>query len=39
VDKCILVCSNCHAEIHEEINQFGESKIVNKVLNKNNIAP
>lgn len=19
VDKCILVCSNCHAEIHEEI--------------------
>lgn len=20
--KCILVCSNCHAEIHEEIEQF-----------------
>jgi len=19
VDKCILVCSNCHAEIHEEL--------------------
>lgn len=21
VDKCILVCSNCHAEIHEELNK------------------
>ena len=21
VDKCILVCSNCHAEIHEELEQ------------------
>jgi hypothetical protein len=20
VDKCILVCANCHIEIHEEIN-------------------
>lgn len=19
VDKCVLVCSNCHAEIHEEL--------------------
>lgn len=24
VDKCILVCSNCHAEIHAGINQFTE---------------
>ena len=22
VDKCILVCSNCHAEIHEELDQI-----------------
>jgi len=21
LDKCILVCSNCHREIHHEINQ------------------
>ena len=21
VDKCILVCSNCHSEIHEEIRE------------------
>ena len=20
VDKCILLCSNCHAEIHDELN-------------------
>ena len=29
VDKCILVCSNCHIEIHEEIKKFGYSEIVN----------
>lgn len=23
VDKCILLCSNCHAEIHEELMQQG----------------
>jgi predicted HNH restriction endonuclease len=23
VDKCILVCSNCHAEIHEELYEQG----------------
>jgi transcription elongation factor Elf1 len=22
VDKCILVCANCHAEIHEELTQL-----------------
>lgn len=31
VDKCILVCSNCHAEIHEEIRNFGFSVKVNKI--------
>ncbi len=23
IDKCILVCANCHAEIHEELNTIG----------------
>lgn len=23
VDKCILVCSNCHAEIHQELYEMG----------------
>lgn len=23
VDKCILVCSNCHAEIHQELFEQG----------------
>ena len=23
VDKCILVCANCHAEIHEKENKDG----------------
>ena len=31
VDKCICVCSNCHIEIHEEITNYGYSKIVNKL--------
>lgn len=31
VDKCILVCSNCHIEIHEEINNKGYSDIVNNI--------
>jgi DNA-binding CsgD family transcriptional regulator len=33
VDKCILVCSNCHIEIHEEIRNNGYSEIIiNKIL-------
>lgn len=32
VDKCILVCSNCHCEIHDEINIKGYSDIVNKII-------
>lgn len=31
VDKCILVCSNCHGEIHDEIEEKGYSDIVNKM--------
>jgi len=31
VDKCILVCSNCHSEIHEEINEIGYSKLINNI--------
>lgn len=31
VDKCILVCSNCHIEIHEEIKNNGYSEIVNNI--------
>lgn len=26
VDKCILVCSNCHAEIHNELYEQGYSQ-------------
>lgn len=26
VDKCILLCSNCHAEIHEELYNEGFSQ-------------
>jgi transcription elongation factor Elf1 len=26
LDKCILVCSNCHAEIHEEIDNNNKSQ-------------
>jgi hypothetical protein len=32
VDKCILVCANCHCEIHEEIRNFNYSNIMNKIL-------
>jgi DNA invertase Pin-like site-specific DNA recombinase len=31
VDKCILVCSNCHSEIHEELEKYGESEIINLI--------
>lgn len=34
VDKCLLLCSNCHIEVHDEIITTGESEIVNKILNK-----
>lgn len=26
VDKCILLCSNCHAEIHQELYEQGYSQ-------------
>jgi 5-methylcytosine-specific restriction endonuclease McrA len=32
VDKCILVCSNCHIEIHEEIKNFGYSDIARNLF-------
>ena len=31
VDKCVLVCSNCHSEIHDEIEEKGYSEIVNNL--------
>jgi len=31
VDKCVLVCANCHAEIHDELRECGESEIINKI--------
>jgi DNA-binding CsgD family transcriptional regulator len=34
-DKCILVCANCHFEIHEEINNNGISSIINNILLNN----
>lgn len=24
LDKCIMVCANCHREIHEELHKLGE---------------
>jgi predicted transcriptional regulator len=32
LDKCLLVCNNCHGEIHEEIDYNGYSEIVNKII-------
>jgi 5-methylcytosine-specific restriction endonuclease McrA len=32
VDKCVLLCSNCHIEVHEEIKNNGYSEIVNKMV-------
>lgn len=31
VDKCVLVCSNCHIEIHEELKNNGYSDIMNNL--------
>lgn len=31
LDKCILVCSNCHSEIHEELDLFGCSSMVEQL--------
>jgi len=31
VDKCVLVCSNCHIEIHEDIKNNGYSDIIDKL--------
>lgn len=38
IEKCILVCKNCHYEIHEEIFMFGFSEIVNNIIKKSSIA-
>jgi len=35
VDKCVLLCGNCHGEVHEEIYEKGYSDIINKIINKN----
>ncbi len=34
IDKCVLVCMNCHGEIHEQLYLTGSSKIVEKILKK-----
>lgn len=31
VDKCVLLCSNCHIEVHEELKNIGYSEILNKL--------
>ena len=31
LEKCILVCSNCHCEIHDELYENGYSNIINKI--------
>lgn len=30
-DKCVLVCANCHVEIHQELKETGKSIIVDKI--------
>ena len=32
IKKCVLVCSNCHAEIEDEIYEKGYSDIVNEII-------
>ncbi len=34
VDKCVLLCSNCHTEIHEEIDDKGYSTFINEYQNR-----
>lgn len=34
LDKCILLCSNCHKEIHANILSFSEGKIITNNLEK-----
>lgn len=34
VDKCVLVCNNCHGEIHYQIKENGYSDIVNMIIEK-----
>ena len=31
VDKCVLLCSNCHIEVHQEIKNIGYSEIINNL--------
>jgi 5-methylcytosine-specific restriction endonuclease McrA len=31
-DKCVLVCANCHVEIHQELKETGKSAIINKII-------
>ncbi len=38
-DKCLLICANCHAEVHSEITEYGKSEIVDKILEKVHIVP
>jgi len=32
VDKCVLLCSNCHVETHEEIDKYGFSVFINNYI-------
>ena len=34
VDKCVLLCGNCHSEIHEEINDNGDSEFILDYINR-----
>ena len=34
IDKCVLLCSNCHSEAHDEIEENGYSDIVNDIIKK-----
>ena len=34
LNKCVLVCKNCHSEIHDEIFKNNKREILKKILNK-----
>lgn len=35
LDKCILLCGNCHAEIHQKINENNASQYYDNIRKKN----
>ncbi len=38
IDKCLLLCANCHAEVHEEERSFPSSSKVERVAVNDTVA-